>query len=164
MQHPLHEIQVDYLHRFISIRLTPFSQRWNENFFTRQTLFDLGLSYQLGHDIDDPCPLPSSAVKLMLFNVSGVHTVRIAYCFCNKNGAQSGNRRVQLLRARWFPASWVRPGTAFTFRLLNFAHKLQTRSKVNLYDFYASLVSINNSVGLSPPIVRFFFHVALSDT
>jgi len=131
----------------------PLSQWWNDNFFTRQTLFDLGLSHQLGHNIDDPCSLPSRPISLVLFDVSGVHTIRVTYCFCNNNGVQSGNRRIQLLRAQWFPASWYRPGTAFTFRLLDFAHKLQTRSKVNLYDFYASLVSIHNSAGLSPPIV-----------
>ena len=115
------------------------------------TLFDLGASYQLGHSPDDSCPLPSDPTNLMLFDTSGAQTVHITYCFCLNN---AGNRRVQLLRARWFPASWSRPGTSFTFRLLNFIHKLQTQSKVNLYDFYTSLVSVTNSAGMSPPIVR----------
>ena len=87
----------------------------------------------------------------MLFDISGVHTVCITYCFCERNG--DGNRRTQLLDARWFPASWSRPSTVFTFRLLNFIHKLQTRSKINLYDFYASLVSVTDSAGLTPPVV-----------
>ena len=133
--------------------LTQLPQQWNGDFFIDQTLFDLGLSYQLGHDVGDPCLLPSTPISLTLFDISGTHTVRIAYCFCNKNGVQSGNRRVQLLRARWFPASWSRPGTAFTFKLLDFIHKLQTRSKINLYDFYSSLVSTTND-GLRPPLVR----------
>ena len=93
----------------------------------------------------------------MLFDISGVHTIRVAYCFCEDNG--DGNRRTQLLDAHWFPASWSRPGTTFTFRLLNFIHKLQTRCKVNLYDLYASLVSVTNSAGLSPPVVCFLFLV-----
>ena len=116
------------------------------------TLFDLGLSHQLGHNVGDPCPLPSDPIKLMLFDVTGVHTVRVTYCFCEENG--DGNRRTQLLDARWFPASWSRPGTAFTFRLLNSIHKLQTRSKINLYDFYNSLVSVTDAAGMSPPVVR----------
>jgi len=87
----------------------------------------------------------------MLFDISGVHTVCITYCFCKRN--DEGNRRTQLLDARWFPASWTRPGTVFTFRLLDFVHKLQTQSKINLYDFYASLVSVTNSAGLTPPVV-----------
>ena len=134
--------------------LTLRSQRWNDNFFTNVTLYDLGLSHQLGHNADDPCPLPSSPIKLMVFDISGVHTVRTTYCFCERNS--NGNRRTQLLDAQWFPASWTRPSTTFTFRLLDFIHKLQTRSKINLYDFYASLVSVTNSAGQSPPIVRPF--------
>ena len=138
------------------------SQQWNGDFFTRKSLFDLGVSYQLGHGVYGSCPLPSTPVDLTLFDISGVHTVRIKYCYCNNGGSRpSLSRRVQLLRIRWFPASWSIPGTVFTFRLLDFTHKLQTRSKVNLYDFHASLVSLTNSAGLVPPIVRFFtmFHL-----
>ncbi|KAF9789306.1 hypothetical protein BJ322DRAFT_1000561 [Thelephora terrestris] len=130
-------------------------QQWEGNFFIETSLFDLGASYQLGHDIDDTCLLPSDYIDLVLFDTSGVHAVRVTFCFCNPNGAQSCNRRVQLLRARWFPASWSHPGTAFTFRLLDFLHKLQTRSKINLYDFHASLASITNSAGLRPPMYRY---------
>ena len=118
----------------------------------KATLFDLGLSHQLGHSAGDPCALPSDPISLTLFDVTGVHTVRVAYCFCENN--HDGNRRTQLLDARWLPASWSRPGTAFTFRLLDFLHKLQTRSKINLYDFYNSLVSVANASGTSPPVVR----------
>jgi len=91
----------------------------------------------------------------MLFNITGIHTVRVTYCFCEENG--DGNRRTQLLDARWFPASLSRPGTAFTFRLLDFIHKLQTRSKINLYDFYNSLVSVANAAGMKPPVVCPYF-------
>ena len=79
------------------------------------------------------------------------------YCICGDPGAEPVSRRCQLLRARWFPATWTRPGTVFTFRLLDFLHKLQTRSKVNLYDFYLSLISLTNAAGRKPPVVSFFF-------
>jgi len=151
-RHLLHRIEVSCVHCRTSITNSPLFQQWNGSFFADATLFDLGLSHQLGHNADDPCPLPSNPVKLMLFDISGVHTIRITYCYCERN--INGNRRTQLLDARWFPASWTRPGTAFTFRLLDFIHKLQSRSKINLYDFYNSLVSVTNSAGLSPPIVR----------
>ena len=112
------------------------------------------MSYQLGRAVGDPCVLPSPPTTLTLFDVSGVHTIWITYCFCENAGKRrSGNRCVQLLRAGWFPASWHRPGTVFTFRLLNFIHKLQTQSKINLYDFHAALGSITNSAGLNPPVV-----------
>ena len=129
-----------------------FTQRWNGSFFVQTPLFSLGASYQLGHSVDDPCTLPSPPSTLILFDISGAHAVRITYCFCDLNNqCQYGKRRVQLLRAGWFPASWHRPGTAFTFRLLDFTHKLQTRSKINLFDFHAALGSISNS---TTPAVR----------
>lgn len=131
-------------------------QKWNGSFFYDTSLFELGASYQLGHDVSDTCRRPSKPVDLTLFDISGVHTVRITYCFCPDTGRSSNHRRSQLLRERWFPATWSRPGTAFTFRLLDFLHKLQTQSKMNLYDFYHSLVSVTDCAGQTPPVVLFF--------
>lgn len=127
-------------------------QKWTDKFFTRTTLFDLGATYQLGHRVGKRCAVPSPAIDLTLFDISGVTTVRIRYCYCGEPGKQL-LPRIQLLRMRWFPTTLKQPGTAFTFRLLDFLHKLQTRSKVNLYDVYATLVSISNSAGLNPQIV-----------
>lgn len=127
-------------------------QKWTGEFFTRTTLFDLGAKYQLGHRVGEKCKTPSTAVDLTLFDIAGVETVCIHYCYCGEPGKQQAPR-IQLLRMRWFPATLKQPGTAFTFRLLDFLHKLQTRSKTNLYDIYATLVSVHNAAGLSPPIV-----------
>ena len=165
--HPiLHRLQViPHTHSKRIVLNIHVSQKWNGAFFDDTSLFELGASHQLGHAVDDPCPLPSDPVTLTLFDVSGVHKVRIRYCFCNDIGGNSDNRHRQLLRARWFPATWNRPSTVFTFRLLDFLHKLQTQSKVNLYDFYASLVSVTDSAGQKPPVVclplfpiRFLMH------
>jgi hypothetical protein len=92
----------------------------------------------------------------VLLDISGFHRVRITYCLCGDPEVGSVARRCQLLRARWFPATFTRPGTAFTFRLLDFLHKLQTQSKINLYDFYLSLVSVTNATDLKRPVVSFF--------
>lgn len=83
--------------------------------------------------------------------------MRVVYCICGDPGVEPVARRRQLLRARWFPATLARPSTAFTFRLLDFLHKLQTQSKVNLYDFYLSLVSVTNAAGRKPPVVSPLF-------
>ena len=88
-----------------------------------------------------------------MLDISGVHAIRITYCFCEVAGTDPSTRRCQLLRARLFPATWSRPGTAFSFRLLDFLHKLQTQSKINLYDFYLSLVSVTDAAGQRPPVV-----------
>ncbi|KAF9780498.1 hypothetical protein BJ322DRAFT_1011908, partial [Thelephora terrestris] len=129
-------------------------QKWTGEFFTRITLHDLGATYQLGHRPGETCAMPPAAMDLTLFDVLGITTVCIRYCSCREPGRQRPPR-VQLLRMRWFPATLKQPGTAFTFRLLDFLHKLQTRSKINLYDVYATLISIHNASGLSPPIYSY---------
>ena len=108
--------------------------------------------YQLGHCVGECCKVPSIPTDLTLFDTTGVHTIRIGYCFCDKTGPPT-LRRTQLMRMRWFPATWERPGTVFTFRLLDFLHKLQTQSKISLYDAYATLISVTDSAGLKPPVV-----------
>jgi hypothetical protein len=137
-------------------RLTDSLQKWTGEFFVRTTFLELGATYQLGHRIGESCTMPSPAVDLTLFDTSNVTVIRIHYCYCGEPGQQQPPR-VQLLRIRWFPATLKQPGTAFTFRLLDFLHKLQTRSKVNLYDVYATLVSIPNPSGLAAPIVGAYF-------
>jgi hypothetical protein len=157
--HPFHTIQVTN-HYSVSSVAEIFLQQWNGEFFARKTLADLGMLYQLGHSAGGTCSHPSSSVDLTLFDITGVQTLRVRYCFCNNGGLRPpANRRVQLLRARLFPASWSRPGTVFTFRLLDFTHKLQTRCKVNLYDFHATLISVTNSTGLAPSVVRLITYV-----
>ena len=133
-------------------------QKWNGSFFNDTLLFELGASHQLGHDIDERCDLPSSPIDLTIFDVSGIHVVRIKYCLCGGSRDKPVFCRCQLLRACWFPATFSRPSTAFTFRLLDFFHKLQTQSKVNLYDFYNSLSFVSNSAGQKPPVVCPFVH------
>jgi CxC2 like cysteine cluster associated with KDZ transposases len=96
-----------------------------------------------------------------VFDVTGVHVVNITYCECGTAGSLIPPR-VQLLRNRWFPATWNRPGTAFTFRLLNFLHKLQSTSKVNLYDFHNAMISVLDGSGLSKPLVRTSFLASTS--
>jgi hypothetical protein len=88
-----------------------------------------------------------------VFDVTGVHTVDVTYCECDSAGSGIPPH-VQLLRVRWFPATWQRPNTAFTFRLLNFIHKLQSNCKVNLYDFHSSITAVFDNAGLEKPLVR----------
>lgn len=117
---------------------------------------ELGVTYQLGHRIGEGCTWPSIPVDLTIFDISSVTAVCIKYCYCGEPGEQKPPR-IQLLRTRWFPATLKQPGTAFTFRFLDHLHKLQTQSKINLYDVYATLVSIHNASGLNPQIVSEFF-------
>jgi hypothetical protein len=116
------------------------------------SLTDLGAILHLGHSHGSSCSIPSSPISITVFDVTGVHTIRITYCECRPDD-YAVPPRVQLLRVRWFPATWRRPGTAFTFRLLNFLHKLQSTCKVNLYDFHAAMNSVSDNAGLGKPLV-----------
>ena len=127
-------------------------QKWTGEFFILISLFSLGALYQLGHCVGEPSPMPSQPVKLTLFDISSVTTIRIKYCNCRKPHVPTPHH-VQHLHICWFPATFKQPGTAFTFHLLDFLHQLQTRSKITLYDFYAALVSSDNPCGLKPTIV-----------
>jgi hypothetical protein len=132
---------------------THLSQQWTGSHFARVPLKDLGAVFHLGHSHATPCKIPSSHIPITVFDVTGVHTVHVTYCECDPIGS-SVPPHVQLLRVRWFPATWHQPNTAFTFRLLNFVHKLQSNSKVNLYDFHSSITAVFDNAGLEKPLVR----------
>ena len=59
----------------------------------------------------------------------------------------------QLLRMRWYPASFHRPKTAFTFDLLETYHKVTLQGKLNLYDFYHAIMHKTDNQGRSKPLV-----------
>ena len=94
----------------------------------------------------------------MVFDLSGAHHLVVKYCNCERRVP----KYVQLLRARWFPATIERPSTAFAFDILDFFHKLQNHSKCNLYDFYNATIQRTDAAGLRPEIVRVFFFVPTS--
>ena len=59
----------------------------------------------------------------------------------------------QLLRMRWYPASFNRPKTAFTFDLLETYHKVTLQGKLNLYDFYHAIMHKTDNQGRLKPLV-----------
>ena len=149
---PFHNLQVPPSPLVPFDVATDFSQRWTGTHFTQVSLKDLGATFHLGHTYSSTCTVPSSPIPLTLFDITGVHVINVTYCECEPDGFAIPPR-VQLLRARWFPATWKRPGTAFTFRLLNHLHKLQSRCKVNLYDFHGAINDIFDNAGLGKPLV-----------
>lgn len=62
---------------------------------------------------------------------------------------------------RWYPASFDRPRTAFSFDLLETYHKLTLQGKLNLYDFYLAIMQKSDNQGrfkttvsdLHPPLI-----------
>ena len=54
---------------------------------------------------------------------------------------------------RWYPASFNRPKTAFTFDILETYHKVTLQGKLNLYDFYHAIMHKTDNQGRSKPLV-----------
>jgi hypothetical protein len=58
------------------------------------------------------------------------------------------------LRTRWFPATFNRPMTAFTFDCLDTFHELTLQGKTPLYDFYHMVLHKTDSLELHKTVVR----------
>ena len=58
-----------------------------------------------------------------------------------------------MLRMRWYTASFDRPSTAFSFDLLDTYHKITLQGKLNLYDFYTSIMKKSDNCGRKKVIV-----------
>lgn len=84
--------------------------------------------------------------------MNGSHKVRVTFCLCDPTAPWSERYR-QLLRMGWYPASFSRPRTAFSFDLLDTYHKVTLQGKLNLYDFYLSIMQKSDNQGRSKPAV-----------
>ena len=134
-----------------------FTQVWADGFFKRVTLESLGLVANLGHS-GEPCDVSTETHRVLVIDLSGHHTVRVRFCKCSKSGYLERYR--QLLRVDWYPASTLRPQSAYTFDLLDTYHKISLQGKLNLYDFYNAIMqktdnrgSLRVKVSTSPPVV-----------
>jgi len=117
-------------------------------------LKDLGVCVQLGHGgCVCPCPSPGPP-GFMVFDTSGIHAVNIDYCDCPRDDVL--DRRTQLLRQGWFPATFSRPNTVFTFDCLDTFHEHTLQGKGNLYDFYHLLLRKTNNANISDMVVSVF--------
>ena len=65
------------------------------------------------------------------------------------------HQRTQLLRAGWFPATFNRPKTAFSFKCLNMFHELTLQAKTPLYNFYHTIVHLTDNLELRKPVSPF---------
>ena len=53
----------------------------------------------------------------------------------------------------WYPASFDRPQTAFTFSPLDTCHKLTLDGKLNLYNFYPAIMEKSDNCGWKKDVV-----------
>jgi CxC2 like cysteine cluster associated with KDZ transposases len=100
------------------------------------------------------CPCPERGPQqFTVFALTGIHHINIDYCGCKDLPL---SKTVQILRQGWFPATFNRPQTAFTFDCLGFFHELTLQGKVNLYDFYHTLLRVTDNANLSKTVVSYF--------
>lgn len=119
----------------------------------------MGLRVYLGHN-GRPCPVAHEVVQgFTVLDTSGVHDIKLVYCGCP--GHPYFN--IQLLRARWFPATIRSPHSAFTFDVLNTFHLLNTQGKLSLYHFYNAIHCKSDNAGVRglkvSPDLTFLMHL-----
>ncbi|KAJ7576448.1 hypothetical protein C8J56DRAFT_800049, partial [Mycena floridula] len=129
-QNPLHRIEV-----------------WTEKFFfVKVSLRSIGQRIQLGHPDGSPCAVPvsSKGPHFTIIDTHATHEVSLDFCGCEQASSQTR----QLLRARLFPATGILPTTAATFRALDYFQMLSFESKINLHDFYGTILRQTDNIDL----------------
>ena len=132
------------------------NQVWNGGFFERISLKDLDYCFYIGHQ-HTSCPSSGSATQtILVIDINGVHHLNVQFCTCTED-VQWVEKYRQLLRIGWYPASFERPKTAFTFGILDTYHKIALQGKLNLYDFYLSILQKTDNCGRKKAIVSHTF-------
>lgn len=120
------------------------SKYWTGLFWKRSSLFKLRPDslFQLGHS-NGVCALPSETThRLVVLHSNGVHEIRTRYCNCV---ASSGDeKRLQLLRQRWYPATVINPQTCATFQVLDLYEKLFLVGGMNVHAFIGTLENLTS--------------------
>lgn len=80
---------------------------------------------------------------MTVLHVNGIHAVDVQFCECS-----ASERRVQMLRMGWWPASPSDPRTCATMALLRHFHLLNLQGKLPAYDFYRALELATDNTGL----------------
>ncbi|KAJ7077348.1 hypothetical protein C8R44DRAFT_655086 [Mycena epipterygia] len=138
---------------------------WTGSTSVRTSLHALGLRVQLGHKRGAVCPgtaakaagrsleeeAKAKAETFCIVDNNSIHEVGIDFCTCG----QETSRTRQLLRARLFPATTVRPRSAATFRVLRKFHKMSFETKCSAYEFYNALARETDNTGNFQPRDRY---------
>ncbi|KAJ7715053.1 hypothetical protein B0H16DRAFT_1340272, partial [Mycena metata] len=83
----------------------------------------------------------------VVYDLTGVHELAVDFCGCQ--GAPE--RRTQLMRVCWWPATVKEPNTCATFAVLKLFQTLNCLGKLSTYDFLRGLEMNTNHDGLDRP-------------
>ncbi|KAJ7038483.1 hypothetical protein C8F04DRAFT_1256091 [Mycena alexandri] len=129
---------------------THFIEKWDGKHFvrTRMGLRELGLRVQLGHPPGVICPRKKpAATDFVLYDTTGVHELALDFCGCR----EAPERRTQLMRVCWWPATVKEPNTCATFAVIKLFQILNCLGKLSAYDFLRGLEMVTNHDGLDKP-------------
>ena len=115
---------------------------WNGGYFERKTYSDISGAIHLGHQ-ESPCPSQSPSYSpsvISIAHVNGIHASAVHFCQCTQHPAYWE----QLVAAQIVPATMENLQTAFTFAVLNLAHRLSLGSKCTMYNFATILSRLSN--------------------
>ncbi|KAJ7584153.1 hypothetical protein C8J56DRAFT_1054689 [Mycena floridula] len=135
-EHPLHRVEF-----------------WmDEGFFVKVPLRKLGLRLQLGHEDGSRCsaPTPSKGDLFTIIDVHAIHEVSLDFCGCGTGGRLAS----QLLRVRLYPATTRVPTIAATFAALDYFQILSFESKLNLHDYYGTILRQTDNMDLKATPAR----------
>ncbi|KAG6819407.1 hypothetical protein H0H93_012104, partial [Arthromyces matolae] len=123
------------------------ASKWNDSFFEKTTLKQLGLRIQLNHVWNDTCPAPrqASGNDFVIIDTLEIHEVALDFCNCEK----SKPWEVQLLRSRLYPTTATRPSSAVTFGCLRHFQLLSFESKCSVFEYIGALSRATDNTGVS---------------
>ncbi|KAF7319997.1 CxC2 domain-containing protein [Mycena kentingensis (nom. inval.)] len=88
------------------------------------------------------------AHRRMCENMTAALAKALDFCGCYHT---SDPDYIQLLNVGWYPATFTTPRTCATFRCLDTFQTQSHHGKTTAYDYYGSLETLTNAVGVKPP-------------
>ncbi|KIJ38798.1 hypothetical protein M422DRAFT_176041 [Sphaerobolus stellatus SS14] len=129
---------------FHSCSLLHRLKTWNGTYFEDGSLANAGLVLNLGHNMST-CREGGGKVHTHLvtvIDVNGLHNVRMSWCRCYGFGSLAS----EMFRLQWLPATLIRPGTAFTFRVMKLFQMLSHVARTSAWEFCMALLRITDNV------------------
>lgn len=129
-------------------------------FWQRRPLATLGMVIHLGHG-GEKCPQSSDEPRdMVMVGIHGIQTARVQFCRCTSQPAEASavtdiaiiDEAAQLITFGYWPASYVRPETAFSLDLMNLFQLMSNQANTNAFDFMKVLARRTDNV--LPQLVR----------
>ncbi|KAI0037532.1 hypothetical protein FA95DRAFT_1467291, partial [Auriscalpium vulgare] len=123
-------------------------EKW-AGFWQRTTLSQLGLILNLGHG-GRPCKVQKQRGNLREMTIvhgRGIERIKVKFCLCVQGEARTpANDFDQLMDCDLFPASWVRPTTAFTMAVMKDLQLLALQAQAPAGDLMKFLARSSDNV------------------